>query len=82
MKEYRLNELIEKLNEDEISNNEILEVVAATLQSVSRHSKDIKYKLDQMTELLFEIKKELKNDTASSILKVWGKIEEEEPDQD
>lgn len=80
MKESRLNELLEKSKQSEISNNEILEVMAATLQSVSRHSKDIKYKLDQMTELLFEIKKEIKNDVNHSVLTGWGKIEE--PDQD
>jgi hypothetical protein len=79
MKESRLNELIEKAKQEEITNNEILEVMAATLQSVSRHSKDIKYKLDQMTELMFEIKKELKNEV--NHLTGWGKIEEE-PDQD
>lgn len=79
MKESRLNELLEKANQEQITNNEVLEVVASTLQSVSRHSKDIKYKLDQMTELMFEIKKELKNDF--NHLNGWGKIEEE-PDQD
>ena len=79
MKESRLNELIEKAKQEEITNNEILEVMAATLQSVSRHSKDIKYKLDQMTELMFEIKKELKNEV--NHLNGWGKIEAE-PDQD
>ena len=79
MKESRLNELLEKANQEQITNNEILEVLASTLQSVSRHSKDIKYKLDQMTELIFEVKKELKNDV--NHLSGWGKIEEE-PDQD
>jgi len=81
MKESRLNELIEKSKTEKISENEMLEVMAATLQSVSRHSKDIKYKLDQMTELLFEIKKEMKNDSNGTVLTGWGKIEEE-PDQD
>lgn len=81
MKESRLNELIEKSKTEKISENEMLEVMAATLQSVSRHSKDIKYKLDQMTELLFEIKKEIKNDSIGTVLTGWGKIEEE-PDQD
>ena len=81
MKESRLNELIEKSKTEKISENEMLEVMAATLQSVSRHSKDIKYKLDQMTELLFEIKKEMKNDSIGTVLTGWGKIEEE-PDQD
>ena len=78
MKESRLNELIEKSKTEDISNNELFEVMAATLQSVSRHSKDIKYKLDQMSELLFEMKKELKSNVNS--LNGWGKIEEE-PDQ-
>ena len=81
MKESRLNELIEKSKTEKISENEMLEVMAATLQSVSRHSKEIKYKLDQMTELLFEIKKEMKNDSIGTVLTGWGKIEEE-PDQD
>lgn len=81
MKESRLNELIEKSKTEKISENEMLEVMAATLQSVSRHSKDIKYKLDQMTELLFEIKKNINSEQMSTILNGWGKIEEE-PDQD
>lgn len=81
MTESRLNELIEKSKSEKVSNEEILEVVAATLQSVSRHSKDIKQKLDQLTDLLIEIKQDMSVESSAILLNGWGKIEEE-PDQD
>ena len=81
MTESRLNELIEKSKTEKVSNEEILEVMAATLQSVSRHSKDIKQRLDQLTDLLIEIKQNISVESSAVLLSGWGKIEEE-PDQD
>lgn len=81
MTESRLNELIEKSKSTGISNEEIFEVLAATLQSVSRHSKDIKIKLDQLTDFVAEIKNDVSQESSSILLNGWGKIEEE-PDQD
>lgn len=81
MTESRLNELIEKSKTEKVSNEEILEVMAATLQSVSRHSKDIKQRLDQLTDLLIEIKQDMSVESSAVLLNGWGKIEEE-PDQD
>ena len=42
MTESRLNELLNKSKNESISNEELFEVIAAALQSGSRHSKDIK----------------------------------------
>lgn len=81
MTESRLNELIEKSKSEKVSNEEILEVMAATLQSVSRHSKEIKQRLDQLTDLLIEIKQDVSVESSAVLLNGWGKIEEE-PDQD
>ena len=81
MTESRLNELIEKSKSEKVSNEEILEVMAATLQSVSRHSKEIKQRLDQLTDLLIEIKQDVSIESSAVLLNGWGKIEEE-PDQD
>ena len=81
MTESRLNELIEKSKSEKVSNEEILEVMAATLQSVSRHSKEIKQRLDQLTDLLIEIKQDVSIESSAVLFNGWGKIEEE-PDQD
>ena len=45
MKESRLNELMAK---EDISLNEIMEVLGATLQSLSRHCKEIKLSLEEI----------------------------------
>lgn len=74
MTESRLNELLNKSKNECISNEELFEVVAATLQSVSRHSKDIKAKLDELEKKIDD----LLDDNNESF---FGRIVEE-PDQD
>ena len=75
MTEARLNEILSKAENEEISNNELLEVMAATLKSLSRHSKDIKSKIDKMEEMINGIKGN------SNYFESWGKIIED-PDQE
>ncbi len=81
MTEKRLDDLIEKSSLEQISNEELLEVLAATLKSTSRHSKEIKQKLLSIENDLNEIKKKIEQPKFAIN---WGKIEddEEEPDQD
>ncbi len=81
MTEKRLDDLIEKSSLEQISNEELLEVLAATLKSTSRHSKEIKQKLSSIENELIEIKKKIDQ---PKFAVNWGKIEddEEEPDQD
>lgn len=74
MTESRLNELLNKSKTDSITNEELFEVLAATLQSVSRHSKDIKSKLDDIDKKINTLMQE----TTESF---FGRIIEE-PDQD
>ena len=74
MTESRLNELINKSKTDSITNEELFEVLAATLQSVSRHSKDIKSKLDDIDKKINTLMEETNESFFGRII--------EEPDQD
>ena len=73
MKESRLNELMAK---EDISLNEIMEVLGATLQSLSRHCKEIKLSLEEIENKInkLESEKDQKN--------LYGFIVDDEPDQD
>lgn len=77
MKESRLNDLIEKCKNQDITNNELMEVLSSTLQSLSRHSKEIKAKIDEQNIKLDKIIDMLEN----SPEQFFGRIIEE-PDQD
>jgi hypothetical protein len=74
MTESRLNELLNKSKNESISNEELFEVIAAALQSGSRHSKDIKAKLEEIDKKI-DILIEETNES------FFGRIIEE-PDQD
>lgn len=59
MKQSRLDQLLEKSNNNNITISELTEICAATLQSVSRHSNDIKKQLDSIEKKLAQLETEL-----------------------
>lgn len=78
MKQSRLDQLLEKANNNEISIAELTEICAATLQSVSRHSNDIKNKLDSLEKKIAQLETELNK--ISEFEPVFGVIDEMDDD--
>lgn len=79
MTQSRLNELNEKIKNSEISLAEIAEIVSATLESVSRHSKDIKSKIKNIEDKLSYIEERL-DDIQNNTSPAFGIIVEDEED--
>lgn len=79
MKQTRLDELNEKIKNSEISLIEVAEIVSATLESSSRHSKEIKSRLSSIEENLSEINKKLEK-ILSNLSPAFGVVIEDEED--
>jgi hypothetical protein len=59
MTQARLDELIAKANNSEIEVNEVAQICGAILESVSRHSKDIKSRLKVLEDKMSYIEERL-----------------------
>ena len=59
MTQTRLNDLLDKAKNDLISLNEVAEICGATLQSNSKHAKDIKDLLTKMNNRLDTIEQKI-----------------------
>ena len=79
MKQIRLDELNEKIKSSEITLAEAAEIASASLESSSRHSKDIKLKLSAIEENLSEINKKLET-IINYLSPAFGIVIEEEED--
>jgi len=78
MKQSRLDELMKKEN---ISNEELLEVVGAMFVSMSKHFNEIKNKLNDTNEKLNYIEDNIgKSIQNIPIFNVISEMDEEEPD--
>ena len=80
MKQSRLDEL---MNKEQLSTTELGEICGSILQSLSRHSNDIKNKLKDLEKRIEKI--EEKTDGVYNFQPAFGVIsdlEEEEPDQE
>lgn len=79
MKQTRLDELNEKIKNSEISLIEVAEIVSATLESSSRHSKEIKSRLSSIEENLNEMNKKL-DKILNNLSPAFGVVIDDEED--
>jgi hypothetical protein len=59
MKQNRLDELMQKANDEKITLSEVAEIIGACLQSFSRHSNDIKAKIYLLEEQMYVLEEKL-----------------------
>lgn len=79
MKQTRLDELNEKIKNSEISIIEVAEIVSATLESSSRHSKEIKLRLSSIEENLNDMNKKL-DKILNNLSPAFGVVIDDEED--
>ena len=79
MKQTRLDELNEKIKNSDISLIEVAEIVSATLESSSRHSKEIKSRLSSIEENLNEMNKKL-DKILNNLSPAFGVVIDDEED--
>ena len=79
MKQTRLDELNEKIKNSEISIIEVAEIVSATLESSSRHSKEIKSRLSSIEENLNDMNKKL-DKILNNLSPAFGVVIDDEED--
>lgn len=79
MKQTRLDELNEKIKNSEISIIEVAEIVSATLESSSRHSKEIKLRLSSIEENLNNMNKKL-DKILNNLSPAFGVVIDDEED--
>ena len=78
MTQNRLNDLNEKIENNTITLSEVAEICSAALESVSRHSKDIKGALKNIEEKIFDIEEKIQELDNKSNLGFSVIIEDEE----
>jgi DNA repair exonuclease SbcCD ATPase subunit len=80
MKQTRLDELMKKAENEEITLSEIAEIAGSILTSLSRHSNDIKAKLSVLEDKISKIEENM--DSIRMSQPVFGIIDdmEDEPD--
>lgn len=59
MTQTRLNELMKKVSENSINLNDLAEICGSLLESNSRHSKEIKTKIKELEDQIFELSEKL-----------------------
>jgi septation ring formation regulator EzrA len=74
----RLEELLEKSKDNQLSIGEIAEICGETLKSLSRHSSEIKNKLNDIEKKLAQIESELSQYNSNK--PVFGIIDEMDED--
>ena len=78
MKQSRLDELMSK---DKISNEELMEVLGAMFLSVSKHSNEVKNKLNELNSRIDYIEENIiKSLQNVPVFNVISDLEEDEPD--
>jgi DNA-binding transcriptional MerR regulator len=78
MTQNRLNDLNEKIEKETISLNEVAEICSATLESSSKHSKDIKNMLKSFEEKLCSLEQKIQELEDKSNLGFSVILEDEE----
>jgi hypothetical protein len=78
MTQSRLDELKDKIKSDTIVLSEIAELCSETLETVSKHSKDIKSKLSNIENQLELLKKEIQEMNEKSNLGFGVILDDEE----
>ena len=82
MTQNRLNELNEKIQKETISICEVAEICSASLESSSRHSKDIKNILKSIEDKLAYIEEKIQELEDKSNLGFGVILEDEEDEED
>lgn len=78
MKQTRLDELMTK---DNVTNEELMEVIGAMFLSMSKHSNDVKSKINELNSRIDYIEENiLKSLQNVPVFNVISEMEEEEPD--
>lgn len=78
MTQNRLNDLNEKIEKETITLSELAEICSASLESSSRHSKDIKSLLKNIEERLVSIEEKIQDLESKSNLGFSVILEDEE----
>lgn len=78
MTQNRLNDLNEKIEKETITISELAEICSASLESSSRHSKDIKNILKSIEEKLFVLEEKIQELEGKSNLGFSVILEDEE----
>ena len=81
MTQHRLDELMDKAKNSSVSREEIAEICGSILESTSRHSKEIKTRLNQIEEKLVNLQEKL-NEIREKLSPAFGVIIEDEEDEE
>jgi cell division protein FtsB len=78
MTQKRLDDLMQKSEQQSLSISDIGEICGALLESSSRHSRDLKNKLNSLEQTVIELKKEIQDLKDKSGLGFGVILEDEE----
>jgi uncharacterized protein YceH (UPF0502 family) len=78
MTQKRLDDLMQKSEQQSLSISDIGEICGALLESSSRHSRDLKNKINSLEQTVIELKKEIQDHKDKSGLGFGVILEDEE----